>query len=127
MEKGSQEWSFKILLLTYTVISLTYGFSPQHLLLSVHIAVGQLSEQKTSPMSTIQSLLNACLWLWSVAHSCVDKDWLAIFLKMCYSSTHPSDQHPGMSLHVMSFTRPFPALILHTTNVGLRRPGYEAP
>ena len=35
---------FQILLLTYTAISQTYGFSPQHLFLSVHIAVGQLSE-----------------------------------------------------------------------------------
>jgi len=37
---------FQILLLTYTAISLNYGFSPQRLLLSVHIAVGQLSEPR---------------------------------------------------------------------------------
>jgi len=46
---------------------------------------------------------------------------LIVFPGMCHSSTHP-----GMSLHVISFTRPFPALVLQVTNAGVRRPGYEA-
>ena len=39
---------------------------------------------------------------------------------------HTSTQHPGMSLHVISFTRPSPVLVLQATNTGVRRPGYEA-
>jgi len=38
---------------------------------------------------------------------------------------HPSTQHPVTSLHVISFTRPSPALVLQMTNIGVRRPGYE--
>ena len=37
-----------------------------------------------------------------------------------------STQCVGMSLHVISFTRPSPTLILQVTNAGVRRPGYEA-
>jgi len=40
---------------------------------------------------------------------------------MCHSSTRP-----GTSLHVISFTRPSPALVLQMTNAGVSRPGYEA-
>ena len=36
-----------------------------------------------------------------------------------------SIQRPGMSLHVNSFTRPSPVLVLQATNAGVRRPGYE--
>jgi len=31
-----------------------------------------------------------------------------------------------MSLRVISFTRPSPALVVKVTNTGVRRPGYEA-
>ena len=40
---------------------------------------------------------------------------------MCHSSTPP-----GTLLHVISFTRPSPKLVLQVTNAGMRRPGYEA-
>ena len=39
---------------------------------------------------------------------------------------HTSTQRPGMSLHVISFTRPSLALVLQVRNAGVRRPGYEA-
>jgi len=39
---------------------------------------------------------------------------------------HTSTQRPGISLHVTSFTKPFPVLVLQVTNVEVRRPGYEA-
>jgi len=42
---------------------------------------------------------------------------------MYHSSTHPPKV---MSLHVISFTRPSPALVLQATNTGARRPGYKA-
>ena len=34
-----------------------------------------------------------------------------------------SSTRPGTSLHVISFTRPSPTLVLQTTNTGARRPG----
>jgi len=37
---------------------------------------------------------------------------------------HTSTQCPGMSLHVISFTRPSLALVLQATNTMVRRPGY---
>ena len=37
---------------------------------------------------------------------------------------HMSTKHPG-SLHMISFARPFPALVLQVTNTGVRRPGYK--
>jgi len=40
---------------------------------------------------------------------------------MCHSSTRP-----WTSLHVISFTRPSPTLVLQATNAGVRRPGYQA-
>ena len=40
---------------------------------------------------------------------------------MCHSSTCP-----GTSLHMISLTRPSPALVLKATNTGVRRSGYEA-
>ena len=44
-----------------------------------------------------------------------------------HNSFHMSTQGwPGTSLHVISFTRPFPALVLQVTNNEVRRPGYEA-
>jgi len=39
---------------------------------------------------------------------------------------HTSTQHPYTSLHVTSFTRPSPVLVLQVTNAGARIPGYEA-
>jgi len=41
---------------------------------------------------------------------------------------HRSTQCPGMSLHVISFTKPSTTLVhlLQVTNAGVRRPGYEA-
>ena len=36
---------------------------------------------------------------------------------------HTSTQRPGMSLHMISFTKPSPALVLQATNAGVRRPG----
>jgi len=38
---------------------------------------------------------------------------------------HTSTQWPGKSLHVISFTRPSPALAQQVTNAGVRRSGYE--
>ena len=38
---------------------------------------------------------------------------------------HTSIQGPGISLHVISFTRPSPTLVLQVTNAEVRRPGYE--
>ena len=43
------------------------------------------------------------------------------YLQLCHSSTHPST-----SLHMMNFTRPSPALVLQSTNAGVRKSGYEA-
>ena len=37
-----------------------------------------------------------------------------------------STECSGTSLHMISFTRPPPALVLQATNTGVRRPGYEA-
>jgi len=37
-----------------------------------------------------------------------------------------STQRPGTSLHMISFARPSPVLVLQVTNAGVRRPGYEA-
>ena len=34
--------------------------------------------------------------------------------------------HPGTSLHVTSFSWPFPSLVLQETSAGLRKPRYEA-
>ena len=45
--------------------------------------------------------------------------------RMCHSSPRPP-KHLGMSLHVISFTRHSPVLVLQTTNAGEGRPGYEA-
>jgi len=42
------------------------------------------------------------------------------------SLLHMSTQCPDMSLHMISFTRPSPALPLQATNAGVRMPGYEA-
>jgi len=39
---------------------------------------------------------------------------------------HMSTQRLAMSLHVISFTRPSPTLVLQAANAGVRRPGYEA-
>ena len=39
---------------------------------------------------------------------------------------HTSTQSPGAPQHVISFTRPFPMLVLQATNAGVRRPGYKA-
>ena len=36
---------------------------------------------------------------------------------------HTSTQHPGIPLHVISFTRPSPTLVLQATNAGVRKPG----
>ena len=47
-------------------------------------------------------------------------------LRGCTEGTCHSTIYPGMSLHVISFTRPFPALVLQVTNTGAKRPGYEA-
>ena len=33
--------------------------------------------------------------------------------------------HVQVRLHVISFTRPSPALVLQVTNAGVRRPGYK--
>ena len=44
---------------------------------------------------------------------------------MCHSSPRPP-KHIGMSLYVISFTRPSPVLVLQVTNAGERRPGYKA-
>ena len=49
---------------------------------------------------------------------------LAVILGMCHSSTCPPYIRPGMSLHMISFTRPSPTLVLQTTNAGMRRTGY---
>jgi len=43
---------------------------------------------------------------------------------ICHFST--STQHPGTSLDVINFTRNSPALVLQATNIGTKRPGYEA-
>ena len=37
-----------------------------------------------------------------------------------------STQRLDMSLHVISFTKPSPTLVLQATNAEVRRPGYEA-
>ena len=39
---------------------------------------------------------------------------------------HTSTRCPGMSLHVISFTRPSSMLVLQATNPGVGRPGYKA-
>ena len=39
---------------------------------------------------------------------------------------HTSTQRPGTSLHVISFTKPSPVLVLQATNTGVRRSGYKA-
>jgi len=39
---------------------------------------------------------------------------------------HTFTQRPGMSLHMISLTRPSPTLVQQVTNAGMRRPGYEA-
>ena len=41
---------------------------------------------------------------------------------------HTSTQRPGTctSLHMTTFTKPFPVLVLQATNVEARRPGHEA-
>ena len=39
---------------------------------------------------------------------------------------HIPTQHPGTSLHMISFTRPSPVLVLKVTNARVRRPEYEA-
>ena len=40
---------------------------------------------------------------------------------------HMSTQHPGTSLHVISFTSPSLAFVLQAANARLKRHGYEAP
>ena len=85
-------------------------------------AVKQLSEQKKRRqdclMSSTQSLYGLCLR--SVAHSLVCS--FPGNMPLLRMSTH----HPGTSLHVISFTRPSPVLVLQATNTGVRWPGYEA-
>ena len=70
------------------------------------MAVKWLSESKKHHqgclMSSAQSLHGPCLR--SIAHL------LAAILRMCHSSTCP-----GTSLHVISFTRPPPSLVLQAT------------
>jgi len=51
------------------------------------------------------------------------------FRKLLYSCTEGrchSSTRPGMSLHVISFTRPSPALVMQAINAGVRRPEFEA-
>jgi len=62
-------------------------------------------------MSSTQSLHGLCLRL--VTHATPPH-------------VHPTSRCPGMSLYVISFTRPFPTSVLQVTNTGGRRPGNEA-
>ena len=76
-------------------------------------------------MSTAQSLVNAS------PLSVVDRVVRALYTHLCgllgnVPLLHTSTQRPPMSLHVTSFTRPSPVLVLQATNAGVRRPGNEA-
>jgi len=50
------------------------------------------------------------------------------YLQLFWKCATPLHIHPmfGTSLHVISFTRPSPVLVLQVTNARVRRPGYEA-
>ena len=67
-------------------------------------------------MSSTQSFYGPCLWSLAHSHTCG-------FLGMCHSSTRP-----GTSLHMISFTKSFPTIVLQATitNTWVKRPGYEA-
>jgi len=69
-------------------------------------------------MSSAQSLHGPCLQ--SIVHS----------LTCGYSRNvpllHTFTQCQGTSLHVISFSRPSPALVMQAMTTGSRRPGYEA-
>jgi len=43
-----------------------------------------------------------------------------------YITSHGLNQGKGVTLHVISFSRPSPTLVLQATNAGVRRLGYEA-
>ena len=83
------------------------------------IAVKRLSE----PKKHHQDCLMSSAWLfrgpclWSVAYSLT-----CSFLPLLHTST----QRPGMSMHITSFTRSSPVLVLQAANTEVRRPGYEA-
>ena len=92
-------------------------------------AVGQLSEPEKCCqerlMLTAQSLLNASLL------SVVNRVMRALYVRPCsllgnVPLLHTSTQRPSTSLHVTSFTKPSPALVLQATNTGVRRPGNKA-
>ena len=75
-------------------------------------------------MSTPQSLLNAS------PLSVIDRIVPALYTQLCgllgnVPLLHTSTQPPPTSLHVTSFTRPSPALVLQATNAGVRS-GNEA-
>ena len=75
-------------------------------------------------MSIAQSLLNAS------PLSVVDLVARALYTWPCallrnVPLLHTSTQRPPSSLHLTSFTRPSPALVLQATNTGVRRPGNE--
>ena len=50
--------------------------------------------------------------------------WNTLYTLRNMPLLHTSTQCPGTSQHVISFTRPFPMLVLQATNAGVRRPGY---
>jgi len=59
-------------------------------------------------------------WCWPLGCYVIRGSTLT-YLRLCHSSTHPSTL-----LHVMSYTRPSPALVLQSTNAGVRKSGYKA-
>ena len=66
--------------------------------------------------------------LLGVKHSVTPWSLFAIVSALtCPSATRPVDIHPmsSTSLHVISFTRPSPTLVLQATNAEVRWSGYE--
>ena len=84
------------------------GTFPEKLQVSEYVRIANTDRRMTECL-TSDSLGNVS-W---VLYSCTEG--------MCHSSTCL-----GMSLHVVSFTRPSPALVLQSTNDCVKRPGYEA-
>ena len=86
------------------------------------IAVRQLSEPKKCHPDCLRSIL-PLVAAWSVV---VIGNALTCSFSRNVPLFHMSTQRLDTSLHVISFTRPSPALVLQVTNAWVRRPGYEA-
>jgi len=86
------------------------------------VANSQKKTQSVLPTANTDCRMTEC----SISDNLSDVSWAHKALAVQKDCT-TSIQHPvlGTSLHVISFTRPSPILVLQATNAGVRRPGHE--